>query len=236
MRIVILGCGGTGTWLIEILIKYLMFTNKIKETDIVLVDGDNYEMKNSTRQLFHKLGNKAEVTAERILEYFNKVDVVKNYITIDGRKDHNDSSTIKIDSVIKERDIIFLCVDNNKTRKEVYSYCQKMKDILIINGGNEIYDGNVQLWFKQGGVQKCLMPEKYHKEMSKPRDKNPSDMSCQELAESGTPQLVLSNLSSALLMVNFLRLFESGKFNPDRPEVVFDLDTCFFTNGERKFV
>lgn len=189
-NIVIVGLGGIGSILSGSLSRFLNY-NKTSLFSIVLVDGDRYEVKNLERQDFQKAGgNKAEVKKEELQEKFD------NLIFESFPKFVNED-TIK--NVIKEKDIVFLCVDNHKSRKLVSDYCSNLKDVVLISGGNEVDEGNVQIFVKKEGEKITPSLTDYHKELQNPSDKSPEEMSCEELSKS-EPQLYFANLMVASYM------------------------------------
>ncbi len=190
MNIKIIGLGGIGSILVERLCRFLNYSQNDTSFAITLIDGDEYEDKNYERQEFTKFGNKAEVKANELkMQYLNLMtDYVTEYINADT-----------VSRVINEKDVIFLCVDNHKTRMIVSNYCKTLNDIILISGGNELTDGNVQIFVRKGGVD--LTPDlcAYHPEIANPTDRSPEEMSCEELSKA-EPQLYFTNLSVATIM------------------------------------
>jgi molybdopterin/thiamine biosynthesis adenylyltransferase len=211
MNIVIVGLGGVGSILVERVCRYINFSNDI-QAHILLVDGDSYEAKNFERQEFFNIGNKADIKADELELKFEKIefDVYQEYI--------NESN---ISNVIKEGNIVFICVDNHKSRMIINNYSKTLQNVTLISGGNELTDGNVQLYVREGG--KDLTPDlcAYHPEIANPEDKLPDEMSCEELSVS-EPQLYFTNLGVATLMC---WVFYNAVINQqyDRSEVYFDI-------------
>lgn len=210
-NIVVIGLGGVGSILIERLCRFLNFSNETT-ADILLVDGDTYEAKNYERQEFARLGNKADIKAGELEIKFNKLrfDAFEEYI--------NEGN---VNSVIPEGSIVFMCVDNHKTRMIVSNYTQTLQDVILISGGNEFTDGNVQLYVRKDGQD--LTPDlcKYHPEIANPDDKLPTEMSCEELSVS-EPQLYFTNLGVATIMCwTFYNAVVKESY--ERSEVYFDI-------------
>ena len=189
LSIKIIGLGGVGSVLCEKISRFLNYSRDIR-ANITLIDGDSYEAKNYQRQEFTILGNKSEIKGGDLEEKFPELelDFYPEYIN-----QHN------INQVIKTDDIVFLCVDNHKTRMITSNYCNNLNDITLISGGNEFTDGNVQIYIRKGG--KDLTPDlcAYHPEIANPVDKLPEEMSCEELANSD-PQLYFTNVWVATIM------------------------------------
>ncbi len=192
MNIAIIGLGGVGSALLDPICRFLQYSEKIHAGDpkITLIDGDSYEEKNRTRQLFLQLGNKAQTKRNECKRRFQDItfDVIEEYVYAEN-----------VMEIIKEGTIVFLCVDNHKTRKVVSDHARKLKDVVIISGGNEYIDGNVQIYMKEGGEEITPSLTDYHPEIRNPGDKSPEEMSCEELSKS-EPQLLFTNLTVATIM------------------------------------
>lgn len=211
--IVVIGLGGVGSILIERLCRFLNFSRDLT-ADILLVDGDEYEPKNYERQEFTRLGNKADIKATELEAKFDRLrfDAFEEYLDPEN-----------VGEAVREGDIVFMCVDNHKTRMIVSNYCKTLKDVTLISGGNDFTDGNVQLYVRKDG--KDLTPDlcKYHPEIAEPDDKLPSEMSCEELAVS-EPQLYFANLGVATIMCwTFYNAVVKESY--ERSEVYFDILT-----------
>jgi len=213
VEIVVIGLGGIGSILVERLCRFLNYSNDLKAA-VILVDGDSYETKNYERQEFAQIGKKAEVKEIELMTKYSRIefDAFPAFI--------NETNTAEI---IKEGNVVFLCVDNHKSRMIVSNYCKNLNNVTLISGGNEFTDGNVQTYVRRDG--KDLTPDlcKYHPEIANPDDKLPEEMSCEELAESD-PQLYFTNLGAATLMC--WAFYNSViKANYERSETYFDILT-----------
>jgi molybdopterin/thiamine biosynthesis adenylyltransferase len=213
MHITVIGLGGVGSILIERLARFINYSRDLNPT-ILLVDGDVYENKNYERQEFSQIGNKAETKVMELTMKFPKLilDSFEAYI-----------NEANIAESIKTGDIVFLCVDNHKTRNIVNNYCKELTDITLISGGNEFEDGNVQLYVRRGGQDLTPDLASYHPEIANPDDQLPDEMSCEELAQSD-PQLYFTNLGVATLMCwSFYNSVVKQQY--ERSEVYFDITT-----------
>lgn len=190
INVKIIGLGGIGTALCDPLCRYMNYL-KEKSFTVTLVDGDSYELRNQERQSFTQIGNKARVKCTDLRLKFEHIrfDEFTEYVNEDN-----------ISEVIKENDIVFIGVDNHMTRKIISDYVQaSVKDVIVISGGNEYTDGNVQIYIRKEGRDLTPSLTAYHPEIEKPDDKSPEDMSCQEL-EKSEPQLLFTNLTVATIM------------------------------------
>ena len=212
MNITVIGLGGVGSILIERLCRFLNYSREY-DAELLLVDGDEYEVKNYERQEFNQFGNKADVKSTELMLKFPEVVVnsFEAYI-----------NETNVAEVVRDGDVVFLCVDNHKTRNIVSNYSMQLNDVTIISGGNELTDGNVQTYVRRGG--KDLTPDlcAYHPEIANPEDLLPSEMSCDELSNA-EPQLYFTNLGVATIMCwTFYKTIVKGQVD-QQSEVYFDI-------------
>ena len=211
MEIVVIGLGGVGSLLCERMARYLAYSSGSKES-MLLVDGDSYEVKNFERQDFTQMGNKAEVKAADLKMQFSMLNVSSYPAFV---------NETNLAQVIKEGTIVFSCVDNHKTRMILSNYCKELQNVTMISGGNDLIDGNVQIYIRQNG--KDITPDlcAYHPEIANPDDKLPEEMSCEELAAS-EPQLYFANLGVATIMCwAFYNVVVKKQY--EKSEIYFDL-------------
>lgn len=213
MHIKVIGLGGIGSCLLRILHKFLEYGDS-ENIEVILFDGDSYEEKNRSRQHFTSCGNKAEVTSDDLTSEARKVyySGIHEYITSEN-----------IYEYIHEGDIIFLCVDNHATRNLVSGRCEELENAVLISGGNELTDGNIQIFIRKNGKNITLpLANDFHPEISYPMDKNPDEMGCEELSQS-SPQLLFMNNMVAAVMLNAFYTYLQGKIEYD--EVYIDIVT-----------
>jgi len=214
MEISIIGLGGIGSVLSNTLSRYVESKQSIPNITMNLVDGDEYEFKNLERQEFNGFGNKAEVKAKELRAKFSKIQF-NDYQTF--------LNEVTAPEIIKENSVVFVAVDNHKTRRLVSNYAKKLNDIIIISGGNELTDGNVQIYIRKGGIDVTPSLTDYHPEIQEATDKSPDEMSCEELSKS-EPQLYFTNFMVAGHMCSaFYNIFEKNNYKIS--EVYFDLTT-----------
>lgn len=201
-RAVVIGVGGIGKLLVSALARFL--AHHERDWELVLVDGDEYEFRNASRQAFSRLGNKAEVTADELREQFPDmlVSAVPAYVGGADQPVHEDHGrlVVPVSDVVREGDWVFVCVDNHATRLLVSRHAQTLSNIKIISGGNDYTDGNVQIFVRRSGNNLFPPIEQFHPEIATPGDKTPAQMSCEELAQAGSPQLIFANQMAAALM------------------------------------
>ncbi|MEK7642052.1 MAG: ThiF family adenylyltransferase [Patescibacteria group bacterium] len=218
MNIKVIGLGGIGSHLMSPLCRHIDASRE-GQYSVTVIDGDRYEARNADRQEFLDVGNKAEVTAERMKRDFPG-------ITIEAKPQFVTQENIFF--MINEGDVVLLGVDNHATRKLVSDHCQTLADVVLISGGNELTDGNVQIYVRSKGAD-VVPPITYlHPEIERPSDRNPAELGCEELAQTGVPQLIFTNLTAAVLMLSAFRMvcaFLSGSGKLVYSEQYFDLAT-----------
>jgi len=226
INIKIVGLGGIGSWLVQFMAKYARFTMlQNKKITITCIDGDSYDSLNRPRQNFKNLGNKARI---KMLELKAEYDsyVPQGYELKNFAFDYKDEyvSEDNINGLILDGDVVFLCVDNHKSRSLVSKHCKKLENIILISGGNDITVGNIQIYQKKEGEEITSDLCDYHPEIENPRDKAPYEKSCEELQES-EPQLIFTNIVVAVLMCCAYYNLLSGNININNQlgETYFDI-------------
>lgn len=213
-NIKIIGMGGIGTALIDPLCRYLNYDYEQRYI-ISIIDGDNFEESNQTRQQFDRLGNKADITIQRLKPVFRNIlfKSIPEFATPES-----------ISYLITDNDIVFMGVDNHKTRKLVSDHVLLLDDIILISGGNELTDGNVQIFIKEDGINITQpIANGYHPEILYPQDRSPDEISCGEIVES-SPQIIFTNMTIAVYMLNaFYSYHQNGDIKYD--EVYIDIMT-----------
>lgn len=213
LKIKIVGCGGIGSWLMDPLCTLLNFST-VPSIEVALIDGDIYEERNRESQNFDLIGPKASVTAIRLKERFPRLFFVDypTYLTQDN-----------ISTLIREHDIVAVCVDNQKTRKLISDRAVKLDNITIVSGGGEFTDGVVLVHVRRNGNN--LTPplaNKYHPEIQHPGDNTPADEKGDEgQVPVASPQLVATNFAIASLMLNALYQFVTGDMKSVKYNEVF---------------
>jgi len=213
----VIGLGGVGGPIARNLAVFLAASQT--PARLLLIDGDHFEPSNASRMIFGDYGNKARVIADELLPRFQdsklEITAIEEFIRADN-----------IDAMISEGDIILMAVDNHTTRKMVSDHCSKLKNVLLISGGNDGVEngkrgtfGNVQIHSRKDGQDLTLSITSAHPEIANPADKHPEEKSCTELVTS-VPQILFTNLTVAAAMLNTLLLeLASGR---KYEELVFD--------------
>lgn len=209
VKIIILGAGGTGGYVIPHLYRIGFAANR--NMRIVVCDGDVVEEKNLIRQNFveQDIGrNKAQVLSARYSAAFGiECEYIPRFI-------ETEDELLKLTQPDFHKDIwrtgsetqrVFLigCVDNNKSRKLCHSVFYRQKDLIYIDSGNGEHTGQVVCGVRQNNRTTYKPVCSLYPDMLKDEDKFPSELSCAERTLSA-PQSVTANLTAATAVVSFL--------------------------------
>lgn len=224
-RIVVIGLGGVGSILIQNLIIFLAALSGRRQLRVVLCDGDAFTPANAYRTDIPEFTNKAAAWVNELCRKFAGPGLVirpfAHYITPENQE-----------QVLQEGDVCLLCCDNHATRKLVSDRVRKLRNAVLISGGNDGVTpgesgtyGNVQVYVRSAGRDFRGAPlDQFHPEIADPADRNPDDLDCLELAVAGEPQLGFANLAVASVMCNaLLKLLMSPKDERIYDEVCFDI-------------
>ena len=200
-----IGAGGTGTHLIAKVLAYLDAHHRNEGTDwqFVVIDGDNFEEKNADRQLFDT-GFLSVNKADAMAQMYNRFPIrsVPRFI---GRED--------LEQFIQDGDTVFICADNHSIRALVQERALTLDNVVVINAGNELHDGNVQLWVREQGANVTPKLSYQHPEIEYIGAEDRSAMSCQQAAAlPGGGQLILANAQAADWMLAALHRYLTGDF------------------------
>lgn len=200
LKIKVIGTGGIGLCLLPVLCRYLNYNGeKFPDVQLSLIDGDHFEERNRERQDFDVLGAKATVTKDRLAEEFPRLMIVDHPVFI---AEHN------VIQMIREGDIVLMCVDNHRTRKLISERAEELKNVTVISGGNDLTDGNVLCHIRRDD-QNITPPlaSDFHPEIQNPTDKHPGEVEqtqgCDQVVVA-EPQLLFTNNLIAANMLAFL--------------------------------
>lgn len=145
LRIVQVGCGGTGSYIVPSICQYISTSPLKNKTEIILIDGDIIEQKNLVRQRFiaQDLGrNKAEVLAERYSSAFGvTVKSLSEYLDVEKHRElisgNNNYYPL----------IVIGAVDNHNARLQIASLVSAHPHYaMCIDTGNGMWNGQVNLY------------------------------------------------------------------------------------------
>jgi len=234
MRMVVIGAGGVGNWLAKGLGMILEY--QYPGSALMLVDGDNFEPKNASRQIFSSVGNKANILASEIQPMLRNTFVIPEAKWIVApEKSKGKTDVISAEELLMEDDIVYATVDNHAARKLVFDAGRIFNNIDIFTGGNdENLAGNVYHYQRRNGNDITEHPAERHDEFIDPPDRNPGEMSCQERsALDGGTQTIAANMAVAsfLLGRTYKTILQDEK--DEQAEIQFDLALGLAANYDR---
>ena len=183
-KIMVIGAGGVGSWLIPAL-------QKLRPDDFIEVwDGDILEEKNMDRQLFdeeHINSNKAWAIKKK---YGGLIGAVSRYYTHGAEATRTTSHSV-----------IFGCADNHPARKEILKTADETGCKVII-GGNSYTDADGYYYDNLWKDTPCD-PRVYYPDILTDETGSPVHAEgCTGEAQRETPQLVLANYWAAAHMLH----------------------------------
>jgi molybdopterin/thiamine biosynthesis adenylyltransferase len=214
--ILIVGLGGIGSHLAEPLARYLAVMSE--PPTLVLIDGDSYTRGNLSRQRVsaRDIGtNKAASQSRRLAAEFPSLRITPRESYVDERNVRN---------LVIEKSCVFSCVDNHATRKLLSDSVLGLRTGLLLSAGNDLTDGNMQVFQRRNGRNISPPLDAYHDEIRNPQDVNPAHLSCEELAhQPQSAQVIMANFTAAALLLNAFYALTRVEQLP-YAEVYFDIN------------
>jgi PRTRC genetic system ThiF family protein len=210
VKIVMLGCGGTGGHIAPHLYRLLYALDR--PVRFVLCDGDVVEAKNLVRQNFTPadLGeNKAKVLAERYSTVFGlETEYLPSFI--ESEEQLKELLTPQVwrtgyygGTEIREQGILLGAVDNNKSRRLCHQVFMQMKELIYIDAGNGEHTGQVVCGIRRAGKTYYKPIGNVYPDVLEDTDKFPTELSCAEASVSA-PQSMAANITAATAVVDMI--------------------------------
>jgi hypothetical protein len=195
-KIFLVGVGGIGSNLGEMITRFCRTLPNFQRVHLILIDGDKIENSNLSRQKFEIIDinkNKAQALADylratkpEILE----IDSIPEFVTTKNIRD--------VFRSIQEQDIVITALDSTPPRKLIAEYLEQFPSFILLNPGNELTDGSLQVTIKRNGtylspnINNALHPEIFNAKKPKKR------AGCAVLALSNA-QVITTNVYVATL-------------------------------------
>lgn len=199
-HLMVLGAGGTGSWLCEYLSKLDINAN------VTVFDGDIVEPKNVTRQRFSDKDinqPKAFVVATD-----NNFAFVDDFITSADvlHEVHSDFPQGTLPIVVG-------CLDNNASRLIAHEFIESVDDGIWIDAGNAERHGQVYVCIKKNGqiLEGFESPLTFDETLQNMTgdERRPDQISCAEQSESA-PQNITANITSATTLLSVIVILLQG--------------------------
>lgn len=222
----VIGVGGTGGFISSPLARLIAYHPATENSQIVFIDGDEFEEKNQTRQIVgpSQIGlNKARAMVDFCsYQGLTNVDCVEDFVR----------QTTFIPHLRKAKSPMVVCsVDNDATRKDIIDCLNNEcadKDFLFITPGNSDGTETVKgqtLWFGRiDGNNVGLNPSLVYPNIETPQDAVPRKGSCALQAPS-RPQLISANFMAAAITLAVIQNILDGESNPQHSGMFFNLRT-----------
>lgn len=202
-RMVVIGAGGIGSCLVHYLAKMLEYG--APGSALVIIDGDEFEQKNRSRQLFLSMGNKAASLAAELAPQYDKTFIIPipKWVVEEVKEGDSGEDKVVASDFLQEGDVIFPVVDNFMARKVVFDAAAKLDNVDVISAGNDdALFVSMYHYQRRDGKDVTMHPRLIHPEYENPPDRNPGELSCQERAAiDGGTQLVAANVAAAALIL-----------------------------------
>lgn len=217
----IVGVGGAGAFALAHAARLLfgLRENGRRVPGVLLLDGDEIETKNLTRQNFlpHDVGrNKARVLAERYaFAYGLSVGAHPEYLTRET----------DLRALLPEGSVLVACVDNSITRKILHEKLQAYRHVVYVDAGNAAasvpedpahvdryelarirdsgWEGQVLAGARVRGETAIPFPGEVLPDLIEGDDQLPTERACGEAA-AAEPQRHATNLFAATVLISFL--------------------------------
>ena len=196
--------------------------------DITLIDGDSFEPRNALRQEEgggSKLIQRMRKMKDSIVmsSYLRNVELIgyNDYLTPDNIEEiipklpkpnkHNNVENVSLKSrLTNSASVVFLCVDNLKTRYEVSKYCEGLRDVIVFNGGNDKTKGHVTVYERAEGIE--LDPPIYtvYPEIRPDADLRPDETPCTQIAPKHDQIAVTNSMIADVMLARFIQWVQSG--------------------------
>lgn len=145
-RVCVVGCGGLGGYIIEMLAR-------VGVGYIKAIDGDVFDETNLNRQL---VSHSQNIGKSKVVETKRRIELVNPYICIEAIDTMIDKSNAL--SLLKDHDVIVDALDNFKTRKIIQDSSKKL-NIPMIHGAIGGFYGQVTTIFPNDNTLDFLYPE-----------------------------------------------------------------------------
>ena len=210
-NLIVVGCGGTGTYFLKEICRFLSGSNLVRE--IHVFDGDIVERKNLSRQCFDEsdIGlNKAVVMGEVLSTVFHLPVIAHDRYLLDAE----DLNQFMYRKGYSEETIpvVIGCVDNHGARliMEDFFYNKSNNTCILFDSGNEYATGEISYAYKRDG--KVLSPARsyYFPEIKNGDVRNRDEISCEEL-NAVEPQHFVTNMMAGQLLCSAFVMLLDGK-------------------------
>lgn len=210
IKIVIVGCGGTGSNVITNLIKDFRSHDFSKVDSVLFIDGDIVEEKNLKNQCFIRedIGMKKSTVFAEIAEDETDKHIfssIPNYIV-------NSSDVLSVLGKLYDNDLVILvgCSDNNNCRLLLENIFNELSTVSYYDSGNDFSSGQIVFANKYkkrklSPVKSELYPDIFTSDL-----RSVTELSCEELNASQPQHRDTNRMAGLLLSQAINKLLDNG--------------------------
>jgi hypothetical protein len=222
-KVFFIGAGGTGSMLLPVIIRSICHNEKTKDASFTIIDGDDFESKNMSRQfMIPDWEGKNKATSMLMLcQYmgFNNVTAIEDFVDKESFISLLDESLCPL---------IIATVDNNPTRCAILTAIEEVcetKDFFFCTPGNSDVTqdpkGQVMWWGQINGQKYGQNPKEYDPDIRNPQEQLPRKGSCM-LHQESHPQLISVNFSAANHTLSLIQELLDEQLNPKHSQIHFN--------------
>jgi hypothetical protein len=181
----VVGIGGIG-WIVSFMLGFSFNFSTVPHR-VNLVDGGIYKPDHADHEFFLKLNNKARAQQEHLARLFSNVAFrsVPYYLS-----EARGEKVLPVHGVVSDNAVVFLCVDNHKSRKLLSDHCESLHNATLISGSNDGGSlGFVQVHIRRNDRDITPPISFQHPDIESPDDYSPEDRlrtpGCDERLRSG---------------------------------------------------
>lgn len=229
-KILVVGCGGNGAYLIPLLARYLAKSPSeiVQQIELVLIDGDKVEEKNILRQNFVQMEigmNKAAAMTDRCnMNFGMNVRAVESYLNADVLNEELRNGTQR-NPYGGQNTLIMGCVDRHEVRNLISTVMEREnssngnRTIFYIDVGNELQaghcflSGRLSVRLDSDGYEKRTQPlliHNFYPTISK-ADVKKAAPSCADLTASGAQRMDVNVKAGTLAFESFCAVMAPGE-------------------------
>lgn len=202
-QIFVIGAGGTGTYLLKELSRYLQGGVHSEDIEgLYILDGDTVEEKNLSRQAFDEedVGrNKAVCMADILNSAFSlSWRSYPEYLT----EKEQLKRLFKADTAgVSYMPVIIGCVDNHGCRILLEELFDELPSVAYLDSANEFYAGESVFAYRAEGVLVSPYRSYYFPEIKENDTRNRTEISCEEL-NNVAPQHISTNMLAGQVLLS----------------------------------
>ena len=106
--------------------------------------------------------------------------------------------------------VVFLCVDNKKTRYEVQEHMARFDNCLVINGGNAKVSGHVLIYERRNGHALDPKMSEVYPDITPTADKRPDEVECGAVASTHDQIAITNSIIANFMLAMYVKWVREG--------------------------